>query len=191
MHTFECQATPALILLQIGMRWRVEKEVVLGKGQFVNFAYKEAGEEKQALVKLRICPNDDLWVARHAYQLNYRKEKERERAQRRERKKLRRKKLKTDDDDHREEGAGVGRATHDDADSSASSEGDDGKNGDLPGAEGGASDSGDGREGGEELPPQRGGPPLSADESIWLGKPAELEPSKDEEFDEYFKGMFL
>eukprot|EP00850_Spirogloea_muscicola_P002352 SM000009S23481 [mRNA] locus=s9:280679:282846:+ [translate_table: standard] len=212
----------------IGMRWRVEKEVVLGKGQFVcgskgcneraglhsyearcktaqaikvNFAYKEAGEEKQALVKLRICP-------KHAYQLNYRKEKERERAQRRERKKLKRKKLKpendegqdgrvfcfstqTDDDNHQEEVAGVRQATHDDAGSSGSSEGDDGKDGDEPGAEVGASDRGDGREGGGELPPQRGGPPLSADESIWLGKPAELEPSKDEEFDEYFKGMFL
>eukprot|EP00850_Spirogloea_muscicola_P016696 SM000137S00474 [mRNA] locus=s137:305665:309290:+ [translate_table: standard] len=215
------KATPASILLQIGMRWRVAKEVVLGKGQFVcgskgcderaglhsyealridiewilienvallsksvNFAYKEAGEEKQALVKLRICP-------KHAYQLNYRKEKERERAQRRERKKLKRKKLKTDDDGHREEAAGVRRATHDDAGSSASSEGDDGENGDVPGAEGGAADCGDGREVGGKLPPQRGGPPLSADESIWLGKPAELEPSRDEEFDEYFKGMFL
>jgi len=55
------------------MRWRTEKEVVSGKGQFVcgnkqcgnrqglgsyevNFGYKEAGEHKQALVKLRVCP---------------------------------------------------------------------------------------------------------------------------------------
>ena len=56
------------------MRWRTEKEVVLGKGQFicgnkiceekdnlksweVNFEYKEAKEEKKnALVKLRLCP---------------------------------------------------------------------------------------------------------------------------------------
>ena len=52
------------------MRWRVEKEVVAGKGQFicgdkactsrdglksweVNFAYNELGERKNALVKLR------------------------------------------------------------------------------------------------------------------------------------------
>ena len=52
------------------MRWRVEKEVVSGKGQFscgnkhcdvgerlrsweVNFAYMEHGEKKNALVKLR------------------------------------------------------------------------------------------------------------------------------------------
>ena len=52
------------------MRWRIEKEVLEGKGQFccgakrcpirdglksweVNFAYIEKGEKKNALVKLR------------------------------------------------------------------------------------------------------------------------------------------
>ncbi|GBG69778.1 hypothetical protein CBR_g4609 [Chara braunii] len=71
---------------KIGLRWRTEKEVLGGKGQFicgnkkcketkglrsfeVNFVYKEAGEEKQALVKLRVCP-------KCSYRLNYRKEKE-------------------------------------------------------------------------------------------------------------------
>lgn len=55
---------------QVAMRWRIEKEVVLGKGQFicggrsceerealrsweVNFAYLEQGAKKNALVKLR------------------------------------------------------------------------------------------------------------------------------------------
>ena len=55
--------------VQIAMRWRIEKEVVSGKGQFscgnkrcdadaklrsweVNFAYVEHGEKKNALVKL-------------------------------------------------------------------------------------------------------------------------------------------
>ncbi|KAL0046449.1 hypothetical protein WJX82_000884 [Trebouxia sp. C0006] len=55
---------------KVGLRWRTEREVVIGKGQFecgakgcderralasyeVNFAYKEAGEHKQALVKVR------------------------------------------------------------------------------------------------------------------------------------------
>ena len=54
---------------QIALRWRIEKEVVDGKGQFicgnkkcneeeglrsweVNFAYMEHGEKKNALVKL-------------------------------------------------------------------------------------------------------------------------------------------
>ncbi|CAI5531541.1 unnamed protein product, partial [Closterium sp. Naga37s-1] len=71
---------------KIGLRWRTHAEVLQGKGQFVcgtkgcdnreglhsyevNFAYHEAGQKKQALVKLRVC-------AKHAYQLNYRKEKE-------------------------------------------------------------------------------------------------------------------
>uniref|UniRef100_A0A3Q0RQX8 FRA10A associated CGG repeat 1 n=1 Tax=Amphilophus citrinellus TaxID=61819 RepID=A0A3Q0RQX8_AMPCI len=58
---------------KFGFRWRTEKEVVSGKGQFqcgnkrcekeeglksweVNFAYVEHGEKRNALVKLRLCP---------------------------------------------------------------------------------------------------------------------------------------
>eukprot|EP00249_Psilotum_nudum_P014456 c24833_g1_i5 orf=269-1105(+) len=79
---------------KIGLRWRAEKEVISGKGQFicgnkkcdergdlssyeVNFSYREAGEIKQALVKLRICP-------KCATKLNYRKEKEQAKAQKAE-----------------------------------------------------------------------------------------------------------
>lgn len=57
---------------KIGMRWRTEKELILGKGQFfcgnvhcdskddlntweVLFGYVEHGEKKNALVKLRLC----------------------------------------------------------------------------------------------------------------------------------------
>uniref|UniRef100_A0A0A9X435 Protein FRA10AC1 n=1 Tax=Lygus hesperus TaxID=30085 RepID=A0A0A9X435_LYGHE len=57
---------------QFAMRWQTEQELVVGKGQFicgskhcakdeglrtweVNFAYKEQGEKKNALVKLRLC----------------------------------------------------------------------------------------------------------------------------------------
>eukprot|EP01025_Chloroclados_australasicus_P007157 TRINITY_DN12283_c0_g3_i1.p1 TRINITY_DN12283_c0_g3~~TRINITY_DN12283_c0_g3_i1.p1 ORF type:complete len:301 (+),score=29.98 TRINITY_DN12283_c0_g3_i1:59-961(+) len=71
---------------KIGLRWRTHKEVVNGKGQFicgakgcqeklhlcsyeVNFAYVEHREEKQALVKLRVCPDC-------AYKLNYKRERE-------------------------------------------------------------------------------------------------------------------
>jgi hypothetical protein len=59
---------------KVGLRWRTEQEVLSGKGQFscgtldcdaredlrsyeVNFAYREAGEQKSALVKLRVCPS--------------------------------------------------------------------------------------------------------------------------------------
>lgn len=58
---------------KLGLRWRTQAEVVAGKGQFscgakrcdavdglasfeVLFAYEEAGEAKNALVKLRVCP---------------------------------------------------------------------------------------------------------------------------------------
>ncbi|GAU93998.1 hypothetical protein RvY_05847 [Ramazzottius varieornatus] len=58
---------------KIGMRWRTEKEVIEGKGQFicgskkcdkkdnlksweVNFGYMEKDIKKNALVKLRLCP---------------------------------------------------------------------------------------------------------------------------------------
>ncbi|XP_051123893.1 uncharacterized protein LOC127246504 [Andrographis paniculata] len=73
---------------KIGLRWRTEKEVMSGKGQFecgnkhcnkrdglssyeVNFSYFEAGENKQALVKLVVCE-------RCAEKLYYKKQKEKE-----------------------------------------------------------------------------------------------------------------
>ncbi|XP_043568401.1 protein FRA10AC1 [Chiloscyllium plagiosum] len=66
---------------QFGFRWRVDKEVISGKGQFccgskhcvekeglksweVNFGYIEQGEKRNALVKLRLCPEC-------SYKLNY------------------------------------------------------------------------------------------------------------------------
>ena len=70
---------------KVGLRWRTQAEVVSGKGQFscgakgcdsssglaayeVNFAYQEAGQAKQALVKLCLC--EDC-----AVKLNYRRER--------------------------------------------------------------------------------------------------------------------
>ncbi|XP_012226714.1 protein FRA10AC1 homolog [Linepithema humile] len=58
---------------KVALRWRTEKEVIAGKGQFecgsktcmekenlrsweLNFGYEEHGEKKNALVKLRLCP---------------------------------------------------------------------------------------------------------------------------------------
>eukprot|EP00884_Botryococcus_braunii_P003073 jgi/Botrbrau1/12767/Bobra.0238s0006.1 len=85
---------------KIGLRWRTEKEVVDGKGQFscggktcdekrglasfeVPFSYREAGKAKQALVKVRVCP-------KHAARLNYRKLKEQRKAEKRAAKKRKR-----------------------------------------------------------------------------------------------------
>jgi len=86
---------------KIGMRWRTQAEVFAGKGQFVcgnkkcnqkdnlksyevNFAYSEGGEHKNALVKLRMCPDC-------AYKLNYKKIKK----EKKEQKNAKRQKLQT------------------------------------------------------------------------------------------------
>ena len=78
----------------IGLRWRTEREVVSGKGQFscgakrcegfndlesyeVDFSYREAGEKKQALVKLRVCKEC-------ARRLNYRHARKKARRQAKE-----------------------------------------------------------------------------------------------------------
>ncbi|XP_035724253.1 protein FRA10AC1-like [Vespa mandarinia] len=70
---------------KVALRWRTEKEVIVGKGQFecgnkkcaikedlrsweVNFGYVEHGEKKNALVKLRLCPECSV-------KLNYRSQK--------------------------------------------------------------------------------------------------------------------
>lgn len=85
---------------KVGLRWRTQSEVVSGKGQFscgargceerrglasfeVPFGYEEAGERKQALVKVRVCPE-------HAYQLNYRKNRDAERAAEKQQQKAKR-----------------------------------------------------------------------------------------------------
>ncbi|XP_054262548.1 protein FRA10AC1 homolog isoform X2 [Macrosteles quadrilineatus] len=70
---------------KVAMRWQTEPELVSGKGQFVcgekrckeneglrtwevNFAYLEEGAKKNALVKLRLCPEC-------SYKLNYKSKK--------------------------------------------------------------------------------------------------------------------
>lgn len=71
---------------KVALRWRTEKEVIVGKGQFecgsktckekenlrsweLNFGYVEHGEKKNALVKLRLCPECSV-------KLNYRSQKQ-------------------------------------------------------------------------------------------------------------------
>ncbi|XP_015524447.1 protein FRA10AC1 [Neodiprion lecontei] len=68
---------------KVALRWRTENEVVIGKGQFqcgnkrcveknelktweVNFGYVEHGEKKNALVKLRLCPECSLKLNHHS-----------------------------------------------------------------------------------------------------------------------------
>merc|ERR1719447_2532406 len=83
---------------QFGMRWRVEAEVVAGKGQFVcanvkklrtwevNFGYVEHNIKKNALIKCRLCPDC-------SYKLNYHhKKKELTKKRKKNKKKKKRKK---------------------------------------------------------------------------------------------------
>ncbi|KAK4253725.1 hypothetical protein QN277_010364 [Acacia crassicarpa] len=94
---------------KIGLRWRTEKEVISGKGQFicgnkhcdekdglasyeVNFCYFEAGENKQALVKLVVCE-------RCAEKLHYKRRKEKEKLEKREQEDSRKRNRSKSDDD--------------------------------------------------------------------------------------------
>ncbi|KAG2248023.1 hypothetical protein Bca52824_087651 [Brassica carinata] len=98
---------------QMGLRWRTEKEVMSGKGQFmcgskqcheieglasyeVNFSYHEAGEHKQALVKLVICE-------RCAEKLYYKRGKDAERSESKEKKRQKRKRNRSSSEDDIEE----------------------------------------------------------------------------------------
>ncbi|KAJ7949173.1 Protein FRA10AC1 like [Quillaja saponaria] len=98
---------------KIGLRWRTEKEVIAGKGQFicgnklcdekdglasyeVNFSYFEAGENKQALVKLVSCE-------RCAEKLHYKRQKEKEKLAKRNQEEYRRKRNRSTSDDETDE----------------------------------------------------------------------------------------
>lgn len=114
---------------KIGLRWRTEKEVISGKGQFicgskhcnekdglasfeVNFSYYEAGENKQALVKLVTCE-------RCAEKLHYKKRKEKERAEKRAKEEYKRKRdrsngVENTDEDKRKKGKHASTSVADD-----------------------------------------------------------------------------
>ncbi|XP_038898609.1 protein FRA10AC1 isoform X2 [Benincasa hispida] len=100
---------------KIGLRWRTEKEVISGKGQFicgnkhcdekdglasyeVNFSYFEAGENKQALVKLVTCE-------RCLKKLHYKRKKEKEKQERKEQDMSKRKRSSDDNSDSEDEGS--------------------------------------------------------------------------------------
>ena len=87
---------------KIALRWRIEKEVKSGKGQFicgnkacpdnellssweVNFAYLEGGEKKNALVKIRLCPDCaiKLNIVKKVSRVKKKKSKKRKRRSRR------------------------------------------------------------------------------------------------------------
>ncbi|KAG9484812.1 hypothetical protein GDO78_008105 [Eleutherodactylus coqui] len=163
---------------KFGFRWRVEKEVVSGKGQFfcgnkrcdekeglksweVNFGYMEHGEKKNALVKLRLCPECSYKLnfhhTRKEVQPTSRKRKKSDEAGKPSTKKSKRSRKKRKD-------KATSSSRHED---SSESDTDDNKEDDVD-DDGGASNE------------------------IWKGPQQETdEKTREEEFDEYFQDMFL
>lgn len=179
---------------KFGFRWRTEQEVVSGKGQFlcgnkrcekqeglksweVNFAYVEQGEKRNALVKLRLCPEC-------SFKLNYhhkRKEVTRKKRQRsdgegdvdtpqvKRSKSSHSKKHKKHKKKHKRRRR----------ESSSSRSSDDSQSSDRDPERGDGQANADTEEG-----------PSDADH--WKGPaPETKEKSREEEFDEYFEDMFL
>ncbi|CAN9509242.1 unnamed protein product [Ophioblennius macclurei] len=174
---------------KFGFRWRTENEVVSGKGQFqcgnkrcetdeglksweVNFAYVEHGEKRNALVKLRLCPECSFKLNYHHKRKEVKpkaksKSSAEENQEPTERRKKRKKKEKrkgssSHSKKHKHK-------KHRDHSSSSSSSGDS-ENSDKDTHE----------------------PEGQSDADHWRGPaPAVEEKSREEEFDEYFEDMFL
>lgn len=161
---------------KIGMRWRVEKEVVDGKGQFtcgnkrcseceglrsweVNFGYIEQGEKKNALIKLRLCPDC-------SYKLNYHHK----------RKEVKPKKMSKTFEGFSSSKKKKQRSSSDPEESVPGSSGELTKKEDS--SENTAKDSSSGKD--------------KSEEAIWKQpvKPVE-DKSREDEFDDYFADMFL
>ncbi|KAM4524422.1 protein FRA10AC1 [Odontesthes bonariensis] len=172
---------------KFGFRWRTENEVVSGKGQFqcgnkrcekedglksweVNFAYVEHGEKRNALVKLRLCPEC-------SFKLNYHHKRKEVKAKTKEirgiseenqepptkKKKKKKKRSSAHSKKHKH------KRHRDRSTSSSSSEANSDKDG----------------EAGNELDDQ-------SEADHWRGPaPTVEEKSREEEFDEYFEDMFL
>ncbi|KAL3051482.1 hypothetical protein OYC64_001683 [Pagothenia borchgrevinki] len=173
---------------KFGFRWRTEEEVVSGKGQFqcgnkrcekeeglksweVNFAYVEHGEKKNALVKLRLCPECSFKLNYHHKRKEVKAkpkrvlEENQEQPQKKKQKKKKRKRSSSHSKKQKHK-------RHRDCSASSSSSEEtqysdkDSEAGDVP-------------EGQSEA-------------DHWKGPaPAVEEKSREEEFDEYFEDMFL
>lgn len=203
----------------MGLRWRTQPEVVSGKGQFscgckgcsgtdglcsfeVNFAYVEAGQKKQALVKLRLCPDC-------GYKLNWKKEKQYAKAAQKKRRREDAGRRERGDSDHELTDA-VPRQRDVDAAGQGASESDVGRGGRSQGREQpepydntnsfapppglsaaevviaaaaarAASQASDAQS-------VKGG--LAGSDALWENKPAQAEVSAEDEMDEYLSGLF-
>nr|CAG4642894.1 EOG090X0H59 [Evadne anonyx] len=154
---------------KVGIRWRIEKEVVTGKGQFscgeqkcetarklrtweVNFGYIEHGQKKNSLVKIRLC--DDC-----SCKLNYHQKRKEVTKSKKRKSKHKSKKTR----EHKKD-----EGTSDESDDTESKE-------ENPSKEGSSSK--------EE-------PSVSTD--IWKESQQTVEEkSRDEEFEQYLEDLFL
>ncbi|XP_026171300.1 protein FRA10AC1 [Mastacembelus armatus] len=173
---------------KFGFRWRTENEVVSGKGQFqcgnkhcekqeglksweVNFAYVEHGEKRNALVKLRVCPECSFKLNYHHKRKEVKAKKKTKRSseenQEPPQKKKKTKKLSSRSKKHKNKH----KKHKDQYISSSSSE--ESLNSDKDSE---AEDE----------------PESQSEADHWRGPaPAVEEKSREEEFDEYFEDMFL
>ncbi|KAM7352738.1 protein FRA10AC1 homolog [Cochliomyia hominivorax] len=180
---------------KVALRWRTEAEVVAGIGQFqcgsrkclvkenlrsweVNFAYQEQGERKNALVKLRLCPE-------HSEQLNYTSKKREvkrlkhmERQQAKEAKREKRKSSKTKRRHSGESGQEIEKSSNTEENENNMMEEREGANNDLVAA------SADEQNKDEEM---------DSSEDIWNKKnDPEIEPvSRETEFERYLEDLLL
>ncbi|XP_017291975.1 protein FRA10AC1 [Kryptolebias marmoratus] len=172
---------------KFGFRWRTENEVVSGKGQFqcgnkrcekeeglksweVNFAYVEHGEKRNALVKLRLCPECSFKLNYHHKRKEVKvKTKTKISEENQEPPKKRSKKRKRSAS-HSKKHKHKKRKGHSTSSSSSES---DSQNSDKDSDAGKESDG-------------------QSEGDHWRGPaPAVEEKSREEEFDEYFEDMFL
>uniref|UniRef100_A0A1A8J530 Fragile site, folic acid type, rare, candidate 1 n=1 Tax=Nothobranchius kuhntae TaxID=321403 RepID=A0A1A8J530_NOTKU len=170
---------------KFGFRWRTENEVVSGKGQFhcgnkrcekeeglksweVNFAYVEHGEKRNALVKLRLCPECSFMLNYHHKRKEVKVKTKRgimEENREPKKKRKRRKRSSSSTKKHKHKKRRADRSTSPSSSESQNSDKD--------------SDAGNEPDGQSEA-------------DHWRGPaPAVEEKSREEEFDEYFEDMFL
>lgn len=176
---------------KFGFRWRTEDEVVSGRGQFqcgnkrcdkqeglksweVNFAYVEHGEKRNALVKLRLCPECSFKLNFHHKRKEVKaktrsgrstENQEPQQKKKKTKKKKRRRSSSSHSKKHKHRGHGDRSAT------SSSSEESEDSDKDSPAAK---------------------QPKGQSEADHWRGPaPVVEEKSREEEFDEYFEDMFL
>ncbi|XP_057682034.1 protein FRA10AC1 [Corythoichthys intestinalis] len=167
---------------KFGFRWRTETEVVSGKGQFqcgnkrcekqeglksweVNFAYVEQGDKRNALVKLRLCPECSFKLNFHHKRKEVKAKKILGKVREEKQESPRKKKKKSSPSRSKKRK----HRRHRDPSSSSSS---------------GSSDESSGKD--------TEGEACASESDHWRGPaPAVEEKSREEEFDDYFEDLFL